>query len=47
MNHFPIIDTMYALSVKAPDISFKLYKNLIEQSLWSVVSSDGIVNFPF
>ena len=47
MTHFPIIDTMYALSAKAPEISFKLYKNLIDQSRWSVVSSDGIVNFPF
>ena len=47
MNQFPIIDTMYALSVKAPEISFKLYKHLIDQSFRSPVSSDGIINFPF
>ena len=47
MNYFPVIDTMYALGVKAPKISFKLYKNLIDQSRWSLVTSDGIMNFPF
>ena len=46
MNPFPIIDTMYALSSKAPQISLKLYKYLINKSLESPVSTDGIINFP-
>ena len=47
MNQFPIIDTMYALSVKAPEISFTLYNDLIDKSIRSPVSSDGLTNFPF
>ena len=46
-DHFPVIDTMQALSVKAPEISLKLYKLLIDRSDTSLFSSDGIVNFPF
>ena len=47
MNHFPVIDTMQALSVKAPEISLKLYKLLTDRSDSVFFSSDGIVNFPF
>ena len=47
MNHFPVIDTMQALSVKAPEISLKLYKLLIDRSDSRFFSADGIVNFPF
>ena len=46
MNQFPVIDTMCAISAKAPKIALKLYNNLIDQSIRSPVSSDGIVNFP-
>ena len=47
MNHFPVVDTMQALSVKAPEISLKLYKLLIDRSDCGFFPSDGIVNFPF
>ena len=47
MNHFPVIDAMQALSVKAPEISLKLYKLLTDRSDSGFFSSDGIVNFPF
>ena len=46
MNPFPIIDTMCALTSKAPQISLKLYEYLIDQSLELPVSTDGIINFP-
>ena len=47
MNQFPIIDLMYALSEKAPEISLKLYNFLIDQLLGSPFSTDGILYFPF
>ena len=47
MNHFPVIDSMQALSVKAPETSLKLYKILTDRSDSGLFSSDEIVNFPF
>ena len=47
MNQFPIIDSMYALSVKAPKITRKLYNFLIDQLLGSSFFTDGILYFPF
>ena len=47
MNQFPIIDSMYALSVKVPKITLKLHNFLIDQLLGSPFFTDGILYFPF
>ncbi len=47
MDGFPVIDTMHALSKKAPEISLKLYDILMNSPERHIISTDGIVRFPF
>ena len=47
MDRFPIIDTMHALSEKAPEISLKLYDVLMNSPEEHIVSTDEIARFPF
>ena len=47
MDRFPVIDTMHALSKKAPEISLKLYDVLMDSPERHIISTDGIVRFPF
>ena len=47
MDGFPVIDTMHALSKKAPEISLKLYDILMDSPERHIISTDGIVRFPF
>lgn len=47
MNHFPVITVMQALSAKASEMALQLYEVLTDQSYKGMVSSDGIVMFPF
>lgn len=46
MNHFPVVDTMRALSMKAPEVSLKLYEALIDPSNRSIFSTGDILLFP-
>ena len=47
MDRFPIIDTMHALSEKAPEISLKLYDVLMNSPEKHIFSTDEIAKFPF
>ena len=47
MTFFPVIDAMYALSSRAPDISLNLYEALLDASRPGFFSSQGIATFPF
>lgn len=47
MNPFPVIDTMLALRVKAPELALALYDAIMEQSQGMVWSTDGVIAFPF
>lgn len=46
MNEFPVIETMRALSVKAPQTSLKLYEFLTDRSQGGIFSTDGILYYP-
>ena len=47
MDSFPVLDTMEALCLDAPDVARRIYEILIEQSRNGIISADGISNFPF
>lgn len=47
MDRFPIIDTMHALSKKAPETSLKLYDLLMDSPEGHIFSTDEIARFPF
>ena len=47
MDRFPVLDTMEALCLDAPDVARRIYDILIEQSRNGIISTDGISNFPF
>ena len=47
MDLFPFVDLMEALGSRAPEVSLRIYKALMDMSHRSNASSDGIVMFPF
>ena len=47
MDSFPVLDTMQALCVNAPDVARRIHDILVEQSRSGIISTDGISNFPF
>ena len=47
LTHFPVVDTMRALSKKAPQISLKLYEVLTDQGNKNLFFVDRVLLFPF
>lgn len=47
MDLFPFVDLMEALGGRAPEVSLRIYKALMNMSARSYASSDGIIMFPF
>ena len=46
MSPFPVIDTMRAMSIKAPEVSLRLYEVLTDPSSRSIFSDAGVKLFP-
>ena len=47
MDFFPFVDLMEALGGRVPEVSLRIYRELMKLSSKSIASSDGIEMFPF